>query len=97
MGLAEVKVSPSIKEKGLEIPQPAVMVSHDSRVLRWKDDQRGVVPFDVTDACSERSGVRVGVGKLFAGRRHCTVSVPVMFGWTVQTNAYVPASRAGTS
>ena len=43
-----------------------------------------------------RPGVRVRVAELLA-RRHSAVSVPVMFGWTVQMNAYGLAGSAGTS
>ena len=41
----------------------------------------------------EAAGVRVVVA---IEAPYLTVRVPVMFGWTLQTNAYVPAGRAGT-
>ena len=39
---------------------------------------------------------RRGVSMLLGRRIYWTVAVPVMFGWTEQTNAYVPAGMAGT-
>ena len=39
---------------------------------------------------------RRGVADAPGSPGYWTVAVPVMFGWTEQTNAYVPAARAGT-
>jgi hypothetical protein len=40
---------------------------------------------------------RRGVSVLLGTARYWMVAVPVMLGWTVQTNAYVPAGSGGTS
>ena len=58
-----------------------------------EDEQGRLAGLDRGDARLDRAQVGVRVAELLAGRRHrrdrryCAVSVPVMFGWTVQTNA----------
>ena len=61
-----------------------------------------VAGVDRHDPRLDRASVGVGVAELLAGRGHAglrslAVRVPIMFEWTVQTNAYCPASSAGTS
>ncbi|MFM2106423.1 MAG: hypothetical protein RL338_1455 [Chloroflexota bacterium] len=48
----------------------------------------------VAAAAARRSVIRVRVA---GPPTYWTVSVPTMFGWTVQTNAYAPAGSAGIS
>ena len=62
-----------------------------------EDDEGRVTSLDMPDPRLDRSGVGVRVADLLAGLGHPAVSVPVMSGWTLQTNEYAPAASAGTS
>ena len=72
--------------RGGTVRDPAVGHRHLIEDRAIEDDHARVVGVDMADRGPYGSGVGVRVCELLARRRHSAVRVPVMLGWTVQTN-----------